>query len=183
MSMGMNIASLYFAFHPVATHGAECSRTGTDVWEATRFTWEGFNGETKETTFRFACFECGVVAFESINGPVADRERTHCSQVGFGSKPERAAGLWLHPGPRISLRSDDPGPLRYFVTRTSDRPRQPEDIAGIVAWTLGKRGGVHWGAGLGATDYGTAKSGAGQEFSSRRKAVGWIAAQLAGAAQ
>jgi hypothetical protein len=69
------------------------------------------------------------------------------------------------------------------VTRTSDRPRQPDDVAGIVAWTLGKRGGVHWGAGLGATDHGTAKTGAGQEFSSRRAAVAWIAAQLAEAAR
>jgi hypothetical protein len=185
MSTGLaqSISSLYFMYQAVAGHAEGCPRAGTDLWEATRFTWEGLDGEIRETTLRFACFECGVVAFEMIDGPVTDRERTHCSQVGFGSKPESVAGLWLHPGPRLSLYGEDPGPLRYLVTLTSDRPRQPDDVAGIVGWTLGKRGGVHWGAGLGVTDYGTAKRGARQDFGSRRAAVAWIAAQLAGEGQ
>lgn len=178
--LGQSIGSLYFQFRPVAGHLAGCSREGTDVWESTRFTWEGFDGETKETTFRFACDECGVVAFESVDGPMSSLECTHASQVGYGSRPERVAGLWLHPGPRL-WRGDEHGPCAFYVTHGKDRPRQPGDVAGIVAWHLGKRGGVRWSAGLEATEYGTAKTAAGQDFASRRAAVAWIAAHLGGA--
>jgi hypothetical protein len=177
-SRGQHISALYFGYRPVAGHLPECSRAGTDVWEATRFTWDGLDGETRETTFRFACLECGVVAFQSFDGAVSGLEHTHATEIGYGTRPERVAGLWLHPGPRI-WHGDERGPTAYYVTRGKDRPRQPADVAGMTGWHLGRRGGLRWSAGLGATDYGTVQTSAGQDFASRRAAVAWIAAQLA----
>jgi hypothetical protein len=174
-----HISTLYFGFRPVAGHMPECSRVGTDAWEATQFTRPGPDDEVKETVFRFACHECGVVAFESFDGPAASLEFTHASEAGYGSRPQRAAGLWLHPGPR-AWHGDDRGPRESYVTAGKDRPRQPGDVAGMVAWHLGRRAAVRWSAGLGLTGHGTVKAAAGQEFSSRCAAVAWIAAQLAG---
>jgi hypothetical protein len=178
-SLAQSIRTLYFGFRPVAGHMPECSRAGTDTWEATGFTHSGPDGEIRETTLRFACHECGVVAFESLDGPMPSLEFTHATEIGYGSRPERVAGLWLHPGPRV-WHGDGRGPCAFYVTQGKDRPREPGDVAGLAGWHLGKRGGVRWSAGLGLTDHGTVKTAAGQEFTSRRAAVTWIAAQLAG---
>jgi hypothetical protein len=52
-------------------------------------------------------------------------------------------------------------------------------VLGIVGWYFGKRFGVKWSAGLGATERGSVKTAAGRDFASRRAAVGWIAAEIA----
>jgi hypothetical protein len=173
-----HIASVYFRFGPVAGHLPDCPRAGTGIWEVTRHARDGLNGETRETTIRVACFDCGVVRFETFNGAPMSTETTHASETGYGSRPEKVAGLWLHPGPRI-WHGDDRGPTAYYVTRTKDRPRVPADAIGIVGWHLGKRHGVRWGAGLQPTDYGTVARAADQDWPSRRAAVAWIAAQIA----
>jgi hypothetical protein len=177
-SLGHNLRSLYFKFQPVAGHMPGCTRAGTDLWEVTRFTRD-WDGDTRQTTFRFACHDCGVVAFESIDGPMASVEHTHASEIGYGSRPEKVAGLWLHPGPRI-WHGDDRGPTAYYVTRTKDRPQSPDDVAGVVGWHLGPRHGIRWSAGLHPTDHGTVTTTSGQDWSSRRAAVAWIAAQVTG---
>ena len=178
-TFGLDIISLYFKFQPVASHTDGCSRAGTDSWEATRFTWESFNGEVQETTFRFVCSECGIVALHSVDGPMSSIDRTHVSRVGFGSQPERVAGMWLHPGPLL-LPDDGSGPHQFYVTRSQDRPKAPGDVTGVVGWKAGRRGGVHSIAGLGVTDYGTVRTVAGRDFSSKRAAVAWVSAQTAG---
>lgn len=171
-----HIGTLYFGYRPVAGHGHGCSREGTDQWEATRHIKEEFGSRPQETTFRFFCGECGAVAFQGFDGEPSE-EYTHASQIGYGSKPEHVAGLWLHPGPPIWYR-DDRGPTAFYVTQSKDRPREPADVAGLVGWHLGKRNGVRWSAGLGCTDYGSVRTGAEQDFGSRRAAVIWIEAQL-----
>jgi hypothetical protein len=180
MTRSLNIRAQYFDFRPVAGHLPDCPRAGSDVWEATRYTWHGFDAaETvRETTFRLACHDCGVVAFETFDGPSSGFRCTHARHVGYASRPERVGGLWLHPGPPI-WDDDDRGPSAYYVTETRDRPRDPADVAGVVAWHLGPRGGVRWGAGLGQTDSGCVRESAGQDWPSRRAAVAWIAARLA----
>lgn len=106
-------------------------------------------------------------------------ETTHASEVGYGSKPERVAGVWLWPGPRI-WHGDGRGPVAYFITATKDRPRCPEDVVGRVAWSLGPRGGIRWSAGLGCTGHGTVLESAGQTWPSRRAAVAWVAERTGG---
>jgi hypothetical protein len=177
-----NISTLYFDYRPVAGHMPTCSRTGTDVWEATDFRRENFDGETTEYTFRFACFECGVVKFFRFGAGPDGTEGTFASQVGFGSAPERVRGLWLHPGPRF-WHDDGRGPTAFYVTLGKDRPRVPADVLGAVGWHLGKRGGVRWSAGLGCTSYGRVQISSEQEFGSRRAAVTWIAEQPEGAGE
>jgi hypothetical protein len=171
-----HISTLYFGYRPVAGHMPTCSRAGADVWEATEFRRENFSGETAEYTFRFACFECGVIKFVKFGGEPDRTEGTSARNVGFGSAPERVSGLWLHPGPRF-WHDDERGPTAFYVTRSKERPRVPADVAGVVGWHLGKRGGVRWSAGAGCTSYGSVQTSSGQDFSSRRAAVAWVAAQ------
>jgi hypothetical protein len=182
MTRSLNIRAQYFDFRPVAGHLPDCPRAGTDVWETTRYTWHSFDGETvRETTFRVACHDCGVVAFETFDGPPSGFQGTHASIVGYGSRPEKVCGLWLHPGPRL-WDGDDHGPAAFYVTETRDRPRDLADMAGVVAWHMGPRGGTRWAAGLGQTSSGCVRESSGQDWPSRRPAVAWIAAQVTAAA-
>ncbi len=173
--IGQNIDDLYFRYDSVAGHAEGCPRRGTDVWETTRFTWYSRSDEaTRQTVIRYACRQCGVVSFERVDGPMSS-ECTHASQVGYGSKPEKMLGVWLHPGPRI-WHDDDRGPTVFFVTATKEPPRRPEDVLGKVGWNLGPRHGLRWSAGLGCPDHGSVLRGAEQTWTSRRAAVAWVIA-------
>jgi hypothetical protein len=181
MTRSLHIRAQYFDFQPVAGHLPECPHAGTDTWEATRYIRRSFDGETvQEVTFRVACHECGVVAFETFDGPSSSFQGTHARHIGYASRPEKVSGLWLHPGPPI-WQGDDRGPTAYYVTETRDRPRDPAGVAGVVGWSLGPRGGVRWSAGLGQTNTGCVHESAGQTWPTRRAAVAWIAARLAAA--
>ena len=174
----MGISDLYFGYRPVAGHEEGCSRRGTDVWETTRFTWDGLDGEPRRTIIRCACRLCGVVAFETTEGGTSF-ECTHASQVGYASRPERVLGAWLHPGPRI-WHYDDRGPVAFYVTASKEPPASPDDVLGVVGWHLGSRGGVKWRAGSGCTGHGTVLTAAGKDFASRRAAVAWVVANPGG---
>jgi hypothetical protein len=179
MTRALNIRAQYFGFRSLAAHLPGCPHAGTDTWEATRYTDTTWDGETvRETTIRLACHDCGVVAFETFDAAPSSFECTHADNVGYGARPEKAAGLWLHPGPPI-WHGHEAGPTTYYVTQIRDRPRAPADVAGVVGWHLGPRGGVRWGAGIGQTDSGCVREGAGRDWTSRRAAVAWIAARLA----
>jgi hypothetical protein len=173
-----NIDDLYFRYRSVAGHLEGCSRRGTDVWETTRYVRERYPDGT-ETVIRSACRECGVVAFERTDSDMS-HETTHASQVGYGSKPEKVLGHWLHPGPGIWY-GDDRGPTVFFVTATKEPPTRPEDVLGKVGWNLGPRHGLRWSAGLGCTDHGTVLRGAEQTWPSRRAAVAWVIENAGGA--
>ena len=175
-----HIDALYFDYQPVAGHLEDCPRHGTDVWDVTRHHWESFSGHKTEITIRCACHLCGFVAFDRADTDLS-HEVTHADEVGYGSKPENVAGVWLHPGPRIWCR-DERGPTAYLVTRSKELPRRPEDVIGKVGWTLGSRGGVRWGAGLGCTGHGTVLTASEQTWSSRRAAVAWVAENAASGA-
>jgi hypothetical protein len=174
---GHGISDLYFGYLSPAGHLPGCPHAGTGIWEATQHVRRGPDGEARETTFRFACHDCGVVHFESIDGAMSSFETTHATEAGYGSKPEKVLGLWLWPGPRI-WHGDERGPMAYYVTRDKERPRAPGDVAAVVGWGTGPRGGTRWRAGLEPSDYGTVKTPAGQDFPSRRAAVAWVAAQI-----
>lgn len=175
-AFGNTIASLYFEYEPMPWHEPGCSRAGSDQWQVTRYTYYGILVEHEETTLRFMCGQCGAAVLLSLKG-IPEPEFSDIATLGFGSKPERVSGLWLHPGPRL-WPGEEHGPSSFYVTRTKDRPRDPEDVAGVVGWELGPRGGVRWRAGLGANEYGGAKTVADGPFSSRRAAVTWIAGAL-----
>lgn len=176
---GKTIDALYFGYGPAAGHAPGCVRHGTDTWDVTRFTRLGTGDQADETVIRLACDKCGVITFASFDG---DRttETTHADVIGFGSKPEKVAGLWLHAGPPFWYGDDRPE--CYYVTVTKDRPQRPEDAAGIVAWSRGPRGGTRWQAAHGLTERGRAREQAGRNFPCRRAAVEWIAGAI-GAAQ
>lgn len=175
MLTGRTIEALYFGYQPAAGHLDGCPRRGSDTWDVTRYTRLSFDGQARETVLRLACGQCGVLHFCSFDGE--STETTHASVLGFGRKPEKVAGLWLHAGPPLWY-GDDRGPLSWYVTVTRDRPQRPEDVAGVVGWSTGPRGGIRWRAGIGVTEYGNAREAAGQDFASRRAAVAWIAARV-----
>ena len=172
-----NIDDLYFRYRSVAGHLEGCSRRGSDVWEVTRYVRERYP-DGAETVIRYACHQCGVVGFERADGDMSI-EHTHASQVGYGSKPERVLGVWLHPGPRIWY-GDDRGPAAYLVTAGKEPPARPGDVLGKVGWSLGPRHGVRWAAGLGCTGHGTVLASSGQTWTSRRAAVAWVVANAGG---
>jgi len=167
------IDGLYFDYGPAAAHTAGCPRAGTDVWEVTRHQYASYSGDRTEVTIRLACHDCGAVHFERSGHELAT-ENTHASQIGYASKPDRVAGLWLWPGPRI-WPGDDRGPASYLITAAKDRPRRPEHVLGRVAWSLGRRGGIRWSAGLGCGPGGGVLTASGQTWTSRRAAVAWVA--------
>jgi hypothetical protein len=170
---GRGLDALYFDYRPVAAHGEGCSRRGSDVWEVTRHEWLGIASDRRELTLRYACRECGVVVFQAFENAEPSTDVTCASEAGYGSRPEKVLGAWLHPGPRIWPR-DERGPAAYLVTAVSAAPRRPEDVLGKVAWGLGPRGGVRWSAGRGCTKHGSVVEGAGQQWASRRAAVAWV---------
>jgi hypothetical protein len=177
-ALSLRISTQYFGFSPVAGHAEACPHQGTDVWEVTRYRKTRIGGEVRETVFRFACHDCGVVHVETFDGEPGTTETTTGAEVGYAVRPERVAGLWLWAGPRMFYR-DEQGPVSFYVTEAKARPRSPADTVGIVGWGLGPRFGVKWQAGMGCSDYGTVAVRAEQDFTSRRAAVAWIAAQLA----
>jgi hypothetical protein len=177
-ALSLGISTQYFGFGPVAGHAEGCPHHGTDMWEVTRYRDTRFDGEVRETVFRFACHDCGVIHVETVDGEPGTTETTSGSEVGYAVKPERVTGLWLWAGPRMFYR-DEHGPTKFYVTETKTRPRSAADTVGIVGWGLGPRYGIKWQAGMGCSDYGTVTVTAGQEFTSRRAAVTWIAGQLA----
>jgi hypothetical protein len=174
---GHGITSLYFGFGPAAGHGAGCSKQGSDDWEVTRHLDKRYDGQVRRTTLRYACHQCGVVVFEVFDGPAASFVTSRASETGYGSRPERVAGLWLWPGPAI-WPGDERGPASYYVTRGKDRPREPGHVAAVIGGHLGPRGGVRWAAGLEPTGHGTVTSRSEQDFASRRAAAVWVARQL-----
>ena len=178
-ALAKSIDALYFGYKPVAGHLEGCRYRGTDTWEVTRHTWESFSGDRCEETIRLACHECGVVHFRGPGDGLGSFETTHATQVGYAGKPERVAGAWLHPGPRIWY-GDDRGPTVFFVTASKEQPRRPEDVLGRVGWSLGPRHGLRWSAGLGCTGHGTVLRGAEQTWPSRRAAVAWVIANAGG---
>jgi len=177
-ALSLGISTQYFGFSPVAGHAEGCPHYGTDAWEVTRYRDTRFDGEVRETVFRFACHDCGVIHVETVDGEPGTTETTSGSEVGYAVRPERVAGLWLWAGPRMFYR-DEHGPMSFYVTQTKARPRSPADTVGIVGWGLGPRGGIKWQAGMGVSDHRTVAVRSEQDFTSRRGAVAWIAAQLA----
>lgn len=178
-ALSQGIDALYFEYWSVAEHLEGCSRRGTDVWEVTRYRWElRYSVDKTEVTLRMACHECGVAHFERADADLSV-ETSSASEIGYASKPEKVAGVWLWPGPRIWY-GDERGPACYLITATRERPRKPADVLGKVAWSLGSRGGVRWSAGLGCTEHHTVAVAAGQHWPSRRAAVAWVTEHAAG---
>lgn len=181
-ALSENAHRLYFEYQPVAAHAPDCPRQDTELMEVTRAERTNFDGQLTKETYRFACSKCGAAVFVTSDRALSI-EYTGADQIGFGSKPERVAGLWLHPGPRMFYR-DEKGPTRYLVTRDRERPREPGDVVGVTAWSPGPRGGVRWWAGTGYDERGYVTANAGeQHFRSRKAAVEWIAAALAAGAR
>jgi hypothetical protein len=178
-ALSLGISGHYFRFSPVAGHAEGCPHHGTDTWEATCYRDTRFDGEVRVTVFRFACHDCGAVHMETIDGEPGTFETTSSAKVGYASRPEKVAGLWLWPGPLMFYDDDKRGPMAFYVTETKTRPRQPADTVGLVSWGLGPRYGIKWQAGMGVSDHHTVAVRAEQDFTSRRAAAAWIAAQLA----
>jgi hypothetical protein len=177
-ALSLGISTLYFGFGPVAGHAEDCPHHGTDIWEVTRYRETRFGGEIRETVIRLACHECGVVHLETIDGEPGTTETTSGAEIGYAARPERVAGLWLWPGPRMFYR-DEHGPMSFYVTEAKTRPRSPAETVGIVGWGLGPRGGTRWQAGMGVSGHRTVVVRAEQDFTSRRAAAAWIAGELA----
>lgn len=185
--MRFTIADHYFEFVPMTGHQKTCSRYGTAVWEVARHRRERMRseedgGDFTELTTRTLCSECGVVRLEHSDGE--SYETTHVDRIGYGSKPQRCAGLWLHPGPLWGRHElDQLGPEAFYVTGSPSRPTTREDVIGQVGWFKTPRGAVRWYAGYGLVSDSRVgrlkKVPSSNEFKSKTAAVKWVAEQHA----
>lgn len=175
-----NIATQYFGFRSPAGHALACPLRGTDTWDVTAHRHEPYGRDTTVTTIRLLCRTCGTVLFERFEGGLSF-EYSSTKETGYGSRPSKVAGLWLHAGPTFWSR-DDRGPTAFYVTRDKDIPLAETDVLGVVGWSLTRRGAVRWWAGLGCRPHGGVETSAGIEFASRTAAVRWLADQISAVA-
>ncbi|MFC6885261.1 MULTISPECIES: hypothetical protein [Actinomadura] len=179
-----SIGELYFDFAPLDDHRPTCSRAGTALWEVarlgrSRLRSQESGGDYTETTLRMLCRECGVVRLERGEGLI--HELTNVAQIGYGGKPSRCAGLWLHPGPLFGYRElDELGPETFYATGSATAPTAREDVIGTVSWYKTERRATRWSAGYRLTEYGNAARVPNpNHFSSKTAAARWIAEQHA----
>lgn len=179
----LDIGAQYFGFYPVGGHGQECPLLGTNVWEVTRHRVERYPaGEpyVSEVTLRMHCPKCGMVHFQTGDGDSS--ETTHVSQIGYGTKPERCCGLWLHAGPPLISR-DGYGPYVFYVTGSPEPPTSPADVIGAVSHYFSPRRALRWMGAHGCRYQGEGKVHSNQDgFKSRRAAVQWVVDQHAAVA-
>lgn len=173
--MGLDGHRHYFRFRPAMHHYVTDCPGPVDVG---LYRYENFKGEITETTIRVVCFNCGAVSLFDFKGDIPTERYTSTEAIGYGSKPDKVLGLFLWPTAPIFDR-DERGPWAFYVTRIPARPTEVEDPIGVVSWSLGSRGGVHWHAGIGISNSGGVKREAGQTFASRRAAVAWLASETA----
>jgi hypothetical protein len=170
---GRHIADLYFHYQPVGGHVPDCPAAADGVWEVAEYHRDNLAG--RETVLRMVCRQCGGARF--FTSHEMTYESTNVANIGFGAKPERVAGLWLHAGPPL-WQGHKWGPTAFYVTTTKERPRAFADVAGIIGWRQGKRGGQRWDAGTGCSDYGSIQAGAGRDFNTKHAAAAWIKSEL-----
>lgn len=180
----MHIAELYFQFETLNGHRAECTR-GPDTWEVTRrIEYNIFpkddEDEIRQTSLRLHCPECGAVQFFRSPGHL-ERRLESSARIGFGSAPERLAGLWLWAGPEL-LPGAGYGPDAYYVTTHKIRPHRPAQVAGVIGQgrsSARANAATRWYASLGCNDYGSGmQAGPEEGFKTRGGAAKWIAGQL-----
>lgn len=180
--MHLSISDHYFGFVPLDGHRKTCSRFGTALWEIAhlrreRLRSEEAGGDVVETITRTLCSECGVVRLE--HGDSGGSETTNVDRIGYGAKPQRCAGLWLHPGPLWGWAEVDAhGPEAYYVTGSPTTPATRDDVLGQVGWFKTRRGAVRWYAAYGLTKAGhMGRRPDPNEFKSRTAAAKWVAEQ------
>lgn len=174
-----SIHEQYFGFRPVAGHMPDCPLYGTDMWEVTRNRAEPLGGGQAEITIRMICRKCGVVQSETGTGEAS--ESTSTEKIGYGSRPSRSFGLWLHPGPAFAYL-DDRGPESYFVTGSPTPPATESEVIGIISCYQTRRDATRWRGGYGYRTGGGVEQ-AEEGLSSRNKAVHWVADRHAEAQQ
>jgi hypothetical protein len=185
--MRFSISEQYFGFTPMTSHRETCSRSGTNLWEVSRIHRERLRsqetgGPYTETAIRMVCTECGVVHLD--HGENWGTQGTTTREIGYGAKPIRCAGLWLHPGPIYPYR-DDTDPETYYATGSPERPTEPRDVIGIIGWYRpfngSRHGAVRWWAGIGLTELGNARTTAPDDLvlKSKTAAARWVADQHA----
>lgn len=169
-----SIHEQYFGFRPVAGHMPDCPLYGTNMWEVTKHRTESLVGEPVEVTIRMICRKCGIVQSETGTGEAS--AGTFTEAIGYGCRPMRSFGLWLHPGP--AYRFDDRGPESYFVTGSPDPPANESEVIGVISRYQTPRDATRWRGGYGYRTGGGVDQ-AEDGISSRNKAVHWVADQHA----
>lgn len=179
-ALDLRISEHYFEFDRLE-HRDGCKLFGTGMWEVARMRIEaGPVFAEDQVVTRMLCRQCAAVHLVAAD---ADKRRaTSIDQIGYGGRPERAAGLWLHPGPPM-FPGDDDGPWEYYASGSPDAPARPEDVIGLIARRHGQRGGTLWRAGYGVRKgtyrgYHVDRQGP-HYFRSRAAAAKWLAAQHA----
>lgn len=186
--MSLSISDHYFGFQELAEHAADCPLHGTNMWEVTRLRQDNSvlqpDGSRDETTVRLVCGKCRVVHLETAHGSTSS-ELTSADRIGYGAKPQRSCGLWLHAGPHMPLSfTNDRGPEVYYLTGSNEPPTSPDDVIGMVGWASGQRGGIRWWAGYGMHEgrHGVhVERTADNDFKTRTAAVQWVVDEHAAA--
>lgn len=188
MTIMEHIGRQYFSYEPVTGHTSECTQGPASRWEVSTYVEYGFgeeDGDVRHENLRLTCTECSAVRFYRSGYPDYGLglkiDRTTTDEVGFGSAPERVAGMWLWPGP-LATYAEKHGPESYFVTAYKVRPSSPGAVVGIIGWSKNlsrSNGALRWRAGIGCTDWGSIKEAAPDYFTSKTAAAKWVAAQLA----
>ncbi|MDN3356033.1 hypothetical protein [Actinomadura sp. DC4] len=184
----MSLHHTYFGHQPLNGHHPDCvaaGPTGNGGWEAAIAIDEipfvdpktGDRGYRRECGLRLLCRSCGAVI--QLHADDADAlHYTNVTELGYGSKPERCAGMWLHPGAPL-LPGE--GPYDYYVTDSPHPPADESQVAGVISRFVTKRGAKQWLAAYGQRQGGGAISRTDEHFKTKAAAVKWITATRAAA--
>lgn len=135
----------YMDWRPMAAHADGCKRTGWDVRRCER---ESYGG-SRDIGVRAICPEtggCGVVVelmfhLADERDPDTQDLRSgesysggHVDRIGYGTKPTKIGGVWLHAGPPFAAFSwaTDDGPEWWYVTRSETPPASCDETLGKI---------------------------------------------------
>lgn len=178
-----SIHRTYFGYAPLGGHEPGC-RAGNSGWEVSIATDERYRvdqstGEEVDHSaadVRLVCRSCRRVVLFHLRG-MNSYEYTHVDRIGYGTKPERCAGVWLHAGQPLTYLSDDPGPWDYYVTGSPTPPADESEVLGIMSRNLTPRQAQRWLAGYGQRPGGGAITSTDERFKTKTAAVRWITAE------
>lgn len=166
-----SIHRTYFGYAPLGGHEHGC-RADNGGWEVSIATDERVDHDNV-ADLRLVCRSCGRVVL--LHGK--NYEFTSVERIGYGSKPERCAGVWLHAGQPLTYLSTDPGPWDYYVTGYLTPPADESEVLGIITRAITPRGAQRWLAGYGQRPGGGAITNTDERFKTKFAAVRWITAE------
>lgn len=183
----------YFDWRPTPAHGKGCKQTR---WEVRERRTDYPSSGREDIDLQLVCPEvggCGVAITWSFSlAPDKDEESGDprsgigyssgpVAHIGYGVKPVRVNGVWLHSGPPLLPGYGD-GPDYYLVTSSPSPPAGWADVLGVIG-QVRRHGRQLKGRWFATADYAEGRHGGmspqqtAEDRTSRTAAVAWVIAQ------